>query len=160
MCAPPQRRDVSPHPPVPGVARAHGLALAGIASPRGPRAGSSSATSEAYLAAAPARPASAAAASAAPAAAEDGVKVVELTRRCARRSQVRSSSGKQQAPHFYATMEVDMTRAFAFKNYLEETGRKVTVNHLVLRAVVLALVKNPRANCTVSRATASATTAK
>jgi len=56
---------------------------------------------------------------------------------------------KQQAPHFYATVEVDMTRAMAFRSYLKETGRKVTVNDLVLRAVVLALLKYRRVNCRI-----------
>ena len=56
---------------------------------------------------------------------------------------------KQQAPHFYATVEVDMTRAMAFRSYLKETGRKITVNDLVLRAVVLALRKHRRVNCRI-----------
>ncbi len=56
---------------------------------------------------------------------------------------------KQQAPHFYASRSVDMTNAFAFKNYLKETGRKVTVNDLVTRAVVLSLVKLPQINCRI-----------
>jgi pyruvate dehydrogenase E2 component (dihydrolipoamide acetyltransferase) len=56
---------------------------------------------------------------------------------------------KQQAPHFYATVEVDMTRAMAFKDYLKETGRKVSVNDLVLRAAVLGLTANRRINCRI-----------
>ena len=56
---------------------------------------------------------------------------------------------KQQAPHFYATLEVDMTRALAFKDYLRQTGRKATVNDLVLRAAVAALLRHPQVNCRI-----------
>ncbi len=92
------------------------------------------------------------AASAAPAPAPapdgDGARVVELTgMRKAIASALQLS--KQQAPHFYATLAVDMTRAMAYRAYLKETGRKVTVNDLVLRAAVLALQEHPKVNCRI-----------
>ncbi len=81
-------------------------------------------------------------------AAEGEVEVVELTgMRKAIAGALQQS--KQQAPHFYATGEVDVTRALAFKDYLKETGRKISVNDLVLRAAVLALGEHRRVNCRV-----------
>ncbi len=126
------------------LAREHGLNLAAV-TPTGPEGRIIKRDVESHLASAPAK-----AAPAAPAAAagEEGVKVVELTgMRKAIASALQLS--KQQAPHFYATMEVDMTRAFAFKAYLEQTGRKVSVNDLVLRATVLALLQFPQVNCRI-----------
>ena len=59
---------------------------------------------------------------------------------------------KQEAPHFYVSSEVDMTEAMALRERLnaasEEVVVRVTVNDLIIRASVGALVKYPRFNAT------------
>ncbi|MBN1441592.1 MAG: 2-oxo acid dehydrogenase subunit E2 [Planctomycetes bacterium] len=57
---------------------------------------------------------------------------------------------KSTIPHFYATLPVDMASALAVKSALAQQGTKVTVNDLVIRAVVLALRDEPQVNCRVS----------
>ncbi|HNR98702.1 MAG TPA: dihydrolipoamide acetyltransferase family protein [Planctomycetota bacterium] len=119
------------------LARAHGVDLASL-TPSGPEGRIIKRDVEARIAAAPA---------AAPPSGE-GTRVVELTgMRKAIAGALQFS--KQQAPHFYATLEVDMTRALAFKDYLRQTGRKATVNDLVLRAAVAALLRHPQVNCRI-----------
>jgi len=56
---------------------------------------------------------------------------------------------KREAPHFYATMEIDMTAAMTFREYLKSTGVAATVNDLVVRAVILALARVREVSCRV-----------
>ncbi len=57
---------------------------------------------------------------------------------------------KTEAPHYYVTHAVDMTDAMHFRAQLNEAlaehGDKVSVNDLILKAVVNALVKLPKWN--------------
>lgn len=56
---------------------------------------------------------------------------------------------KVDAPHFYATVEIDVSSALELRRGLEARGVKVSVNDLVLRAAALALADEPRVNCRV-----------
>jgi pyruvate dehydrogenase E2 component (dihydrolipoamide acetyltransferase) len=56
---------------------------------------------------------------------------------------------KGTIPHFYTRMRVEMTQALQYKAARSQNGVKLSVNDLVLRAVVLALQDEPRVNCRV-----------
>jgi pyruvate dehydrogenase E2 component (dihydrolipoamide acetyltransferase) len=61
----------------------------------------------------------------------------------------RMAESKQQAPHFYITMEVDMAAAMALRAQLNTVLReegKVSVNDLVIKAAAVALRQFPRLN--------------
>jgi len=61
----------------------------------------------------------------------------------------RMAESKQQAPHFYVTMEVDMAAAMALRaqlNALLPEEEKISVNDLVTKAAALALRQFPRIN--------------
>ncbi len=61
----------------------------------------------------------------------------------------RMVESKQQAPHFYVTMEVDMAAAMSLRqqlNSLVSEEEKVSVNDLVIKAAALALREFPRLN--------------
>jgi len=63
----------------------------------------------------------------------------------------RMAQSKGPAPHYYLTVDVDMTEAQALRNQVNESAKgeyKVSVNDLVSRAVVLALGKHPLFNAT------------
>ncbi|MBI4202898.1 MAG: 2-oxo acid dehydrogenase subunit E2, partial [Chloroflexi bacterium] len=70
---------------------------------------------------------------------------IELSRmrQAIARATVQSKPG---IPHFYVTMEVDMTGALALRSQINESQARVTINDLVLRATVLALQKFPNLN--------------
>jgi pyruvate dehydrogenase E2 component (dihydrolipoamide acetyltransferase) len=57
---------------------------------------------------------------------------------------------KVQAPHFYATIEIDLTEALALRKTKEEEGLRVSVNDMIVRAIAIALTEEPRVNCRVS----------
>ncbi len=59
-----------------------------------------------------------------------------------------TSQSKPGVPHFYVTMDVDMTEALALRTQVNESQQavKVTINDLVLRGCVLALKKYPNLN--------------
>ncbi len=57
---------------------------------------------------------------------------------------------KTRAPHFYLTVEIDVTAALELRQGLEAQGIQISVNDLVVRAVAIALVDEPRVNCRVS----------
>jgi pyruvate dehydrogenase E2 component (dihydrolipoamide acetyltransferase) len=69
-----------------------------------------------------------------------------LLRAVARRMAEASST----IPHFYVSNEVDMTRAMALRRELNDaladSGEKVSVNDLVLRAAALSLMQHPQAH--------------
>jgi pyruvate dehydrogenase E2 component (dihydrolipoamide acetyltransferase) len=61
----------------------------------------------------------------------------------------RMVESKQQAPHFYITVEVDMAAAMGLReqlNALLPEGERVSVNDLVVKAAAIALQKFPRIN--------------
>ena len=62
----------------------------------------------------------------------------------------RMTESKTTVPHFYVSTEIDMTRALALRKELNEaladSGEKVSVNDLILRACAQALVQHPQAH--------------
>lgn len=100
----------------------------------------------AQRAAAPApAPAPEAAPAAAPAAAPSGIEVVPMSRM--RQAIARNmAASKREAPHYYLTLDVDMTEAQRVRNeinaFVDEADR-VTVNDLVVKAVARALEAHP-----------------
>ena len=61
----------------------------------------------------------------------------------------RMTQSKQEMPHFYVTASIDMTRAMALREELNERWAgetRLTVNDLIIRASALALAKFPAFN--------------
>jgi pyruvate dehydrogenase E2 component (dihydrolipoamide acetyltransferase) len=61
----------------------------------------------------------------------------------------RTQASKQQAPHFYVTMEVDMEEALQMREWLNASRpeeRQVSVNDIVVKACAVALQKHPTLN--------------
>lgn len=59
----------------------------------------------------------------------------------------RMAESKQQAPHFYVTMAIDMAAAMALRKQLNElVEEKISVNDLILKACALALRDFPHLN--------------
>lgn len=62
----------------------------------------------------------------------------------------RMTASKQQVPHFYITMQVEMDAALALRAQINESlkseGIKISVNDMVIRAVALALRRFPSMN--------------
>ncbi len=72
---------------------------------------------------------------------------VELSRM--RRTIARvTSDSKRQAPHFYVTAEVDMTRASEFRREVNDASSevRVSVNDLIVKAASIALGRYPKFN--------------
>ena len=60
-----------------------------------------------------------------------------------------TSQSKHEAPHFYVTADIDMTRAMALRRQINESldeGKRVTVNDIVVKAVAMILNAHPRFN--------------
>lgn len=57
---------------------------------------------------------------------------------------------KNTAPHFYMCAEIDMTAVQAFRDKAAEDGSKFSLNHMLIKAVALALLKNPKLNSTMT----------
>jgi len=55
---------------------------------------------------------------------------------------------KQQAPHFYVSMDVDAEPMAALRERLRADDRRVTYTHMLLKAAALALEKYPEVNAT------------
>jgi len=73
---------------------------------------------------------------------------VELSRMRQAIARVTADS-KREAPHFYVTAEVDMTRAMDLRRDINEAiagDGRVTVNDLIVKAAAIALVKHPKFN--------------
>ena len=87
---------------------------------------------------------------AAPSVSIDGSDI-ELTtmRQAIARVTVRS---KTEAPHYYVTTGVDMTDAMSFRAQLnaelEDSGARVSVNDMIIKALAMAIVKYPKWNTT------------
>jgi pyruvate dehydrogenase E2 component (dihydrolipoamide acetyltransferase) len=62
----------------------------------------------------------------------------------------RMAESKTTVPHFYVSTEIDMTRALALRRELNDaladSGEKVSVNDLIMRACAQALVQHPQAH--------------
>lgn len=65
----------------------------------------------------------------------------------------RTAQSKQQVPHFYVTVEVDVERITQLRNmFEEEESGKVSINDFVVKACSLALRDMPEVNATFSSA--------
>jgi len=65
----------------------------------------------------------------------------------------RMTLSKQTQPHYYLTLDIDMTDALAFRSQLNAglpEGQKVTINDLVVKACALALERHPKFNAAYS----------
>jgi pyruvate dehydrogenase E2 component (dihydrolipoamide acetyltransferase) len=62
----------------------------------------------------------------------------------------RMAQSKQTVPHFYVESEIDMTRAMQLRaelnSGLADSGDKISVNDLIVRASALALIQQPQAH--------------
>jgi len=61
----------------------------------------------------------------------------------------RMAQSKQTAPHYYLTLDIDMTAALAFREQLNAAAdeqHRVSINDLVVKACALALGRHPRFN--------------
>jgi len=61
----------------------------------------------------------------------------------------RMAEATRDIPHFYVTAEIDMSDAMRLRTSLDQTGmvrEPVTVTHLVIKAVAIALQRHPRVN--------------
>jgi pyruvate dehydrogenase E2 component (dihydrolipoamide acetyltransferase) len=93
---------------------------------------------------APARPAPAPAA-----AAPEAVELGKMRKAIAHRMTL----SKQTQPHYYLTLDIDMTDALAFRSQLNAglpEGQKVTINDLIVKACALALERHPKFNAAYS----------
>jgi len=125
------------------LAAEHGIDLATVRG-TGPDGRITKEDIEALVATAP-RPAPAA--TAPPAGAEGDFDAIPLTK-MRQTIAKRMSQSKQQAAHFYVTVEVDMDAGLRARQQLNaaQTGGKVSVNDLVVKAAALALRKFPNLN--------------
>jgi pyruvate dehydrogenase E2 component (dihydrolipoamide acetyltransferase) len=87
------------------------------------------------------------------AAAQPGEEVTAVPLSAMRKTIARRlSASMQQAPHFYVTMSIDMTKASALRNQIndftqtEQEPIKISFNDLVTKAVAMALVRMPEIN--------------
>ncbi|NUQ56761.1 MAG: 2-oxo acid dehydrogenase subunit E2, partial [Dehalococcoidia bacterium] len=67
----------------------------------------------------------------------------------------RMSQSKQTQPHYYLTLDIDMTAALAFREQFNQAageGERVTINDLVVKACALALQRHPKFNAEYSDA--------
>lgn len=86
----------------------------------------------------------------APAAADETVQLGRLRQITAQRT----AQSKQQVPHFYVTVEVDIERIVQLRAmFEEEESGKVSINDFVIKASALALRDMPEVNATFSSAT-------
>lgn len=61
----------------------------------------------------------------------------------------RTAESKQTAPHFYVTVEVDVEKIEALREFFkEEESGKVSINDFVVKACALALLQMPEVNAT------------
>ncbi len=63
------------------------------------------------------------------------------------------TDAKQQQPHYYLAVDVDMTEAMAFRRHINlilDEAQRVSVNDLIVRASALALTHHPKFNASLS----------
>jgi pyruvate dehydrogenase E2 component (dihydrolipoamide acetyltransferase) len=61
----------------------------------------------------------------------------------------RMAQSKREQPHYYLTLDIDMTDALAFRKQLNEAAteeQRVSINDLVVKACALALERHPKFN--------------
>ncbi len=59
----------------------------------------------------------------------------------------RMQESKQQVPHFYASIEIDMESAISLRDqYIETTGIKISFTDILVKSTSLTLLKNPNIN--------------
>ena len=82
-------------------------------------------------------------------AAREGSEVRDLTPML-KAVATRMTQSKQTVPHFYVESEIDMTRAMELRAELNtglaDSGEKISVNDLIVRACALALIEHPQAH--------------
>jgi len=64
----------------------------------------------------------------------------------------RMAESKATAPHFYVSMDIEMTQALALRDSLKAQGQEVSINDLILKATALALTRYPHLNATFAGA--------
>ncbi len=100
--------------------------------------------------AAPPLPATETAPGAGPGSAPDRVDPLTRMRAAIARNMTES---KQQQPHYYLTVDVDMTEAMAFRtamNRVASDDQRVSVNDLIVKACALALGRHPKFNASLT----------
>lgn len=62
----------------------------------------------------------------------------------------RTTQSKQQVPHYYVTVEVDLENLERFRNMLkeQEPETRITINDFVIKACAMSLLKMPHINAT------------
>jgi pyruvate dehydrogenase E2 component (dihydrolipoamide acetyltransferase) len=130
------KRDVEVSARGPSGAEPKSVSAVAAAEPRAGRARDRSSEEEA--------PAGAKSVEALPAA---GPRLVEATRMRLAIAK-RMAEAKRDIPHFYVTAEIDMSEAMHLRESIKrrEAMPGLTVTHLLLRALAIALVRHPRVN--------------
>lgn len=67
----------------------------------------------------------------------------------------RMSQSKQQQPHYYLTLDIDMGKALAFRSQLNAAAsetQKVSINDLIVKACAIALERHPHFNAEFTEA--------
>jgi pyruvate dehydrogenase E2 component (dihydrolipoamide acetyltransferase) len=67
----------------------------------------------------------------------------------------RMTLSKQTQPHYYLTLDIDMTAAMAFREQINATAneeQRVSVNDLIVKACALALARHPKFNAEFTEA--------
>jgi pyruvate dehydrogenase E2 component (dihydrolipoamide acetyltransferase) len=58
------------------------------------------------------------------------------------------AESKTTAPHFYVSMDIEMSQALALRDWLKAQGQEISINDLILKATALALTRYPNLNAT------------
>jgi pyruvate dehydrogenase E2 component (dihydrolipoamide acetyltransferase) len=77
----------------------------------------------------------------------EGVKHVSLSK-IKQTTARRMTESKATAPHFYVSMDIEMSQALALRDWLQAQGQEVSINALILKATALALTRYPHLNAT------------
>jgi pyruvate dehydrogenase E2 component (dihydrolipoamide acetyltransferase) len=77
----------------------------------------------------------------------EGVKRVSLSK-IKQTTARRMTESKATAPHFYVSMDIEMSQALALRDWLIAQGQEVSINDLILKATALALTRYPHLNAT------------
>jgi len=77
----------------------------------------------------------------------EGVKHVALSK-IRQTTARRMTESKTTAPHFYVSMDIEMSQALALRDWLKTRGQEVSINDLILKSTTLTLIKYPHLNAT------------
>ena len=58
----------------------------------------------------------------------------------------RMTESKATTPHFYVSMDIEMSQALALRDWLSSQGQQVSINDLILKATAMALTEFPMLN--------------